>query len=817
MKKQYSTVTKLPLANAREVASVHDATNRLSPEDVAFSVDPEEITAVDDGRGTFDVIGQPRALRALRMAIEMRGKGYNVFVTGAGGTGKRTAVQSILEEYVSDTDRLHDIACVYNFHDPDKPRILYFSPGEAREFRQSLKRLMETIRSVVAVLSDNAAFKQERDRLILEVEDKENAAFAELEDQLAKEGFRIVHRNENEEKRTDLMPVRNGKAVSFDTLQDQVTRGKLDRAEWESIRAKYLTYMDQLNRTFARLRYERDEAEDEIYRLRVEKLRPEIDEVISHVRERFHDDRVHNYLASLREDVLEHLDLFAAEPEENDEERRELLQRYGVNILVDNSGASRAPIIFERRAQYADLFGTQDFVQEPGSEPRSNFMMLRAGSVLRASGGYLILRAEDVLGQDEVWNELKRTLDEGTAEIRGPAAPNPHGGPVKPEPITVDLKVILMGPEPLYDLLFYSDEDFAKLFKVPAEFDLVMPRTPDTTAQYVRFMRMICREEGLPALSADGMASVVEYGVRMAELRDKLSTRFSLIADLIRESAYWAAKLGASEVDRTIVERALWERKYLHNMPEEKIDEQILSGELLIDVEDRLVGRINGIAIVDRGYYAFARPVLITARTAPGDDGIINIERESGLSGEIHDKGIYILQGFLQAKYARDFPLSIHASIAFEQSYVEVDGDSASSTEVYVLLSSITEVPLRQDIAVTGSVNQMGQIQPVGGISEKVEGFYAICRKVGLTGEQGIIIPRKNVPNLILSRETQQAVADGSFHIFAVDTIDEGLEILTGKRAGHEAGDGTFERGSINDLVQARLREMARTMKEFGN
>ena len=817
MKKHYSSVSKPPLSEPKDAQPGVNNERRLSPEHVSFAITADEIQSVDDGRSSFDVIGQPRAQRALRMALEMRGKGYNVFVTGMSGTGKRTAIRNIIEEYAANTDRLHDIACVYNFENPDRPRILYFPPGEAREFRQSLRRTIESIRSVVAVLSDNPAFKQERDRLVLEVEDRETKALAELEKQLSQDGFRMVDRSSNEEKRTDLVPLRNGKEVSFDALQDLVDRGKMEREEWESIRASYLTYMDQLNRTFARLRYERDEAEEEIYKLRVEKLRPEIDAVIDHMRERFHDDRVHTYLAALREDVLEHLDLFAAETDADNDEQRELLQHYGVNILVDNAGTTRAPVVFERRVHYQDLFGTQEVIQEPGGEPRSSFMMIRAGALLRASGGFLILRAEDVVPQEEVWNELKRTLDEGTAEIRGPAAPAPHGGSVKPEPISVDLKVVLMGGEPLYDLLFYSDEEFSTLFKVPAEFDAVMPRTPETTAQYVRFMRMISNEEGLPTISADGMAALTEYGVRLAEVRDKLSTRFSLLADLLREAGYWVGKTGAAEVDRRVVERALWERQYLHNMPEEKIDEQILSGELLINVQDRMVGRINGIAIVDRGYYAFARPVLITSRTAPGEDGIINIERESGLSGEIHDKGIYILQGFLQAKYARDFPLSIHASIAFEQSYVEVDGDSASSAEVYVLLSSITDVPLRQDIAVTGSVNQMGQIQAVGGISEKVDGFYAVCKKVGLTGSQGIIIPRKNVPNLILSRETQDAVADGSFHIYVVDTIDEGVEILTAKQAGRAQGDGSFESGSVNDLVQARLREMARTMKEFGD
>ncbi|MFW6288661.1 MAG: Lon-insertion domain-containing protein, partial [Spirochaetota bacterium] len=310
---------------------------------------------------------------------------------------------------------------------------------------------------------------------------------------------------------------------------------------------------------------------------------------------------------------------------------------------------------------------------------------------------------------------------------------------------------------------------------------------------------------------------IAEYGVRLSEFRDRLSTQFSRIADLIREADYWAAREHRKVIARTDVERALAERKFLYDLPEEKIDEQIMSGELLISVTDRAIGRINGLAVLDRGYYSFARPMLITARVAPGDDGIINIERESGLSGEIHDKGVYILQGFLESTYATDFPVNISASVAFEQSYVEVDGDSASSTEIYVILSAIANVPLRQDIAVTGSVNQMGQIQPVGGISEKIEGFYEVCKKIELTGTQGVIIPRQNIPNLILTPELQRAVAEDRFHIYAVQTIDEGMEILTGMEAGIRDADGHYPAGTLNALVEERLRGMARVVKEFGN
>jgi predicted ATP-dependent protease len=328
---------------------------------------------------------------------------------------------------------------------------------------------------------------------------------------------------------------------------------------------------------------------------------------------------------------------------------------------------------------------------------------------------------------------------------------------------------------------------------------------------------MIVRDESLLPLSYDGMAAILEYAVRLSEFRDKLSTRFSQIADVVREAHYWASRSERGEIDREAVAQTLAERAYLANLPEEKIDEQIQSGELLISVREPAIGRINGLAIVDRGYYAFARPMLITARCAPGDKGIINIERESGLSGEIHDKGVYILEGFLQSRYAKTFPLSVYASICFEQSYIEIDGDSASSAEVFVLLSALAEVPLRQDIAVTGSVNQMGEIQPVGGISEKVEGFFAVCKQSGLTGRQGVIVPTQNRNNLILSHETQQAIRDGHFHIYAVSAIDEGMEILTGIESGRRTQRGSYKSGTINGFVEKRLRDMASQVKHAGS
>ena len=372
-----------------------------------------------------------------------------------------------------------------------------------------------------------------------------------------------------------------------------------------------------------------------------------------------------------------------------------------------------------------------------------------------------------------------------------------------------------MGDENLYDTLIYHDSEFGKLFKVLSEFDSVMDNTPEARLAYIDFVHMITSEEHLLSVDTSGLAAIIEYGVRLSEFRSKLSTRFSLIADLIREADHWAKDAKAHVISRTAIERAQEVRRFLHNLPEEKYDEQIKSGEMILQVDGTRVGAINGLSVMDRGYYAFGRPMLITARVAPGSDGIINIERESGLSGELHDKGVYILQGFLQATYATDFPLSINASIGFEQSYAEIDGDSASSTEIYVLLSAIGNLPLRQDIAVTGSVNQFGEIQPVGGISEKIEGFFSTCSLMGLTGRQGVIIPKTNVQNLVLAPTVQKAIREERFHIYAVSTVSEGLEILTDRRAGELQRDNHFPRHSANGIIERRLRQMAHQVKDF--
>ena len=701
------------------------AQRELSVREVNFSITKEEIESLK-ASGHSEIIGQPRAVKALKMGIEIRAKGYNVFVSGLSGTGKRTAIFRMLGQYKPEDLQLKDIVIVNNFEKPNNPRVLYFPAGEGAGFKKRIQLLVEGIRERV------------RDRIGSEA--------------LTADGDEFTN-----------------EPITIDISKE------------------------------------------------MGEILGEAQKRIDELRETYTDESTLRYVEELWDDITQNLILFLQEENAKDETGNPIFTRYGVNILVDHSRTTSVPIVFEKHPTYANLFGTMETLLESAGEARTSFMMIRPGSLIQASGGFLILQAEDIIDEDESWNSLKLAIRDSKVEIQVQPgllnAPTPH---LKPEAVEIDVKVIMMGNDQMYDILYSLDEDFQKLFKIPAEFDSVMERNQQTTAEYVAFMRRIVEDEGLRKLDHSGIAAVVEYGIRLSERKDQLSTRFSLIADIIREADYWAGKLGRTDISREAVEEAIENKTYLFNMPEDKIDEQILSGELLISVTGKAVGKVNGLAILDRGYYAFGRPALITSRVAPGSGGIINIEHESGLSGEIHDKGILIIEGFLRSRYAKNVPLSITASICFEQSYMEVDGDSAASAEAYVLLSAIAELPLRQDIAVTGSFNQMGEIQPIGGVTEKVEGFYTVCKKLGLSGTQGVIIPIQNVDSLVLNREIQKAIGDGKFHLYPVSTVDEGMEILTGMRAGEMNAKGNFPLNSINHLVEKRLRELAGQVKVYG-
>lgn len=814
-------------------------TCRLEASRVLFSIPEEELNVEPRDQASFGIIGQERAIQALQMAISISSKGYNIFASGAAGTGKRTAVNHILAAQKLKPELLRDILFVHNMIQQDSPRVLYMPAGQGKRFKKLLRRFVLSIRELGLTIKNRSGFKEARDQIMLRTESEENQMLFDFEDRVEQEGFKIVQIEEDDQERADLAPMIDDEPSDFDELQKRVSRGSLSPKDYKELREKYFQYMDELKQVLSRIRNSRVKISSELDALHVETMSPDVKEGVSRLKKEFcslepplkpHErERIADYLDSLGRDLLQRISViinesneeaFEGEPELSTQPLPEPLTRYDANILIDHGSTHGPPVIEETAPDYARLFGSIDIPSDSGSggEPTYGFLHLRPGSILRASGGYLVLKAEDILMEEEAYLHLKRVLQNGSTEIRNPSSPgSPSHGYIKPDPVKVNLKVVVMGKESLYDALYLQDEDFQKLFKVPAEFDYVMPRNRRTTGEYINFIRLITRDENLRNASRSGIAAVLEYGVRLAEFRDQLSTQFSLVADILREADYWAGVEGKEEIDREAIERALKERAFLLNLPEEKIDEQIRSGELLIRIKGTEVGRVNGLAVLDRGYYSFGRPTVISAQAVPGNDGLINVEREAGLSGEIHDKGSYIVESYIHARYARDFPLSITARIAFEQSYVEVEGDSASSSEIFALLSAIGSIPLRQDVAVTGSVNQMGEIQPVGGVIEKIEGFFEVCRQMGLSGEQGVIIPIQNTESLILNRDVSRAIENGMFHIWATSTIDQGMEILSGMTAGERTENGSFPEDSLNFRVERRLREMADIMKDHGD
>jgi len=495
---------------------------------------------------------------------------------------------------------------------------------------------------------------------------------------------------------------------------------------------------------------------------------------------------------------------------------RDPFRVYGVNVILAHGEEDASPVIFETTPTYANLFGTIQRAYDTRGGWTSDFMDLRGGSLLRADGGFLIMYSMEAISETGVWRALKRTLNHNRLEIQPLEMFYPFGGSaLKPEAVQINVKVILIGDRQMYELLYEYEEDFRKIFKVRVEFDEEMPMSDGVIAEYAGRLRALSEKEGLSPFDRGAFAAILEYGVRQAGRRNKVTARFVDIADLAREAHYAAAAAGESVVRAAHVRTAISSKMERHNLVETRIREMIEEGTLLVDLEGTRIGQVNGLSVLEIGGYSFGKPVRITATAALGKTGVINIERESNLSGRFHDKGVHIISGFLRSRFAQDKPMSLSASICFEQSYSGVDGDSASSTEVYALVSALAELPLRQDIAVTGSMNQQGDIQAIGGVNEKIEGFFGVCKIKGLTGSQGVMIPAANVEDLMLREDILDAVTSGKFHIWPVAKIEEGIEILTGKTAGHRNGDGSFADSTVFARVNERLSKMAHVMKEF--
>ncbi|MCX6133282.1 MAG: ATP-binding protein [Ignavibacteriales bacterium] len=770
---------------------------------------------------TREIIGQERALRSLRVGLAMNHFGYNIFVTGISGTGRTTTIKRLLKTFEGTPDGFRDHCYVYNFKHTDAPIAISLPAGQGKSLKDDMANLIRDLARDLPALYESQRFQQARKDVVSHFQERQRSVLLDFEKRVKEKGFELVQVQVGNLMRPDIVPVVAEKATNFDEVDSMVAKGEISRAQFEAMRETQFVLEKQMSTVFRELRNIEKKVQQSLAEVEGRLVMPLVDESIEILKTTYDDQKVHLYLEEVQKHIKNNLDRFhkttpapAVEQEENEEEDEFL--EYQVNLLVDNSETEHTPVIIETNPRYKNLFGTVERIIERGGVWRTDFTQIRPGALHQADGGYLVLNALDVLLETGVWQDLKRMLRTGKSEI---LANEPMYGfaptGMKPEAIQLNLKVIMIGDAEIYQFLYQRDDDFKKIFKIRADFDYEMNKDKSAVGQYLRFVKMVCDDENLRAFDREALAALVEFGVRLAGSQKKLSTRFNILADVVREANYWAGEELAQIVRVGDVRKAVEERVYRVKLIEEKLQEMINDGVIMIDTEGAVVGQVNGLSVYDTGEHAFGKPARITVKTSVGRAGVINIERDSEMSGPTHNKGVAILSGYLRGTFAQHRPLIMSASVTFEQSYSGVDGDSASSTEIYAILSSLAEVPIRQDIAVTGSVNQKGEIQPIGGVNLKIEGFYDVCRDRGLTGTQGVMIPETNIPDLMLREDVLEAVKNRKFQVYAVKTIDQGIEILTGMRAGSRREGGAFSPGTIFGLVDDKLRFFADQWKKF--
>ena len=801
--------------------------HRLNAADLRHCFDEKDLIweSTRDVSPCDEIIGQERALRAIRLGLEMDSAGYNIFVTGLSGTGKSTTIKSLLQEIDRSGHIPPDLCYVFNFKHPERPRILYLPAGSGNQLREAMDRLVEYCRTHIPEVIESDNFKKRWDDLLETARVREKEILRGFENRVNERSFTLIPVQYGTIQRPELMPVVAGNPVAIGKLEEMTDQGKHPREEFEKTKATQKELAKEMADVAKQLKTLQKNLSDSQQLLAQELIRPFLDETAGEIKSRLPWSGVAPFLDEVKEHILQHLDIFREKTEDKEnifaslmapKEPGDPFVPFKVNVLVDNSELTAAPIVIETTPTFRNIFGTIERSLDRSGPTGSDFMKIRAGSLLQANGGYLVLNARDALVEPEVYKNLKRVLKYNQITIQAMDTVFPFVGvSITPEPVDLQVKVVILGDKEVYHLLFGLDEDFRKIFKVLADFDSVMPNTPSNIACFAALMRKICDEEKLLPFDREGIRAVLEQSVRLAGRKNKLTARFSDVADLMREAHYWANTATRGLVSREHVQRAIQEKIFRHSLPEERLEELMVEDVLLITTEGSAIGQINGLSVYQLGYHAFGKPTRITAEVSVGSAGLINVEREAGLSGMIHDKGVLIISNLIRSRYTQDKPLGMNASLCFEQSYGGVDGDSASSTEVYAILSALSGIPIRQDLAVTGSVNQKGQIQPVGGINEKIEGFYDLCAARGLTGRQGVIIPRQNVNDLMLRESVVESVRQNQFHIYAISHIDEGLELLTGMTPGIRDETRNWTPGSINDLVNRKLQGFADTMRQY--
>lgn len=761
------------------------------------------------------IIGQDRAVDAIDFGVGMASFGFNIYALGYTGTGRTTTIHTFLNRIAAGQPVPQDWIYVNNFGDPNRPRAIALPPGTAVRFRCDMQELVSDLQRDIPRAFESEEYEKQREKILQEMQEQRNQEFLHLERKLNEHGFTLFKTATG----MGIAPVINGQVVTPEAYR------QLDEATQQEIEQRQQLLQGEVGETIRHIRDLEKNTKRRLQDFDREIANFAVGHLIEELKQKYRDmEEVPEYLDEVQTDIVNNVESFKSQDEEAAEglaaamqsgQREALLKRYTVNVIVDNGAQQGAPVVTEPNPTYSNLLGRIEHRAEFGALV-TDFTMIKPGALHRANGGYLVVEMRGLLSNPPAWEGLKRALKNRSirTEEMGVQFQLISTVTLEPEPIPLDVKVLLIGDPLTYYLLYEYDEDFRKLFKVKADFGADFARTPETCSCYAQFIAARCRQEGLLPFDREAVVRVVEHGSRLAEHQRKLSTRFGEIADIVREASFWARRAGRTRTTAADVQKAIDAKTRRANQVEERIQEMIEEGNLRVEVTGQVVGQVNGLSVISLGDYTFGKPGRITVQTYTGRAGLVSLDREAKLSGRIYDKGVLTLTGYLGGKYALKSPLSLSASISFEQLYEEVEGDSASSTELYALLSSLSGVPLKQGIAVTGSVDQQGNVQPIGGVNEKIEGFFLTCRRKGLTGEQGVIIPAQNVVNLMLRADVRQAVAEGRFHIYPVNTIDEGIEILTGVPAGELQEDGTYPPDSIHGRVMARLAEIAENLKE---
>jgi len=758
-------------------------------------------------RGTHGLIGQARASEALSLGLLMKKKGYNIYITGPAGAGRTSFARAFAEEKAKNETTPLDLMYVYNFDNPKCPKVMQLPAGTGKDLKEQMNELLNRLTNELPKSFANRDFEAKKSAILKIFGDKRDEIIREITEEAREQQFGVKNTNSG----IYFMPIIDGEVINeeqYDELSQEQRDGIAKNSEAIQKRAAEAMRVIKDHEKIAR-----KEVSDLEYSIGLFTVGHHISTVMESYEAH---SQVVDYLKAVKEDILDNLEEFISDEQEEEESiaaylpwynkknPEDTFTKYKVNLLTSNEPGSGAPVVVDFNPTYANLVGEIEYDNEYGNFS-TDFMKIKPGLLHKANGGYLILQAQDVLSNHHTWETLRRMLltEEIVTEPLREYTTGVAVSGVKPEPIPIDVKIIIIGSTYYYELLYDFDDQFDKLFRIRVDFDYEMRLDDKHVNEVAAFVHAFAAEEQLPKPTSEAIARLLEYAARLAERQDRLTTCFHRLTEIIQEAAAWARQDSCESITDKYVNKAIEKRIYRLNMYEEKLSEMIEDEVIMIDTEGEKVGQINGLAVIDTGDYAFAKPSRITATTYMGKAGIVNIEKEADMSGRIHDKGVQVLIGYLGQTYAQDFPLSLSCRIGFEQNYSGIDGDSASSTELYAILSSLGGLPIRQDIAVTGSINQHGDIQPIGGVTYKIEGFFDLCKKRGLTGQQGVIIPRQNVRDLVLNDEVIAAVRDGKFHIYAIGHVDEGIAILTGTDAG-----------DVHGKVMRRLRALHRRARK---